>query len=96
MGWLARFNKAGDATYSAPSTSAAAIAITFTTHEPTATTGQTIADGSSPTVAETGEFMANVEQFNTNVVADIAAIKAQLAALAVDVADVRTKFNEGE
>ncbi len=50
------------------------ITITWTTHEPTASTAMTVADGSSPTVVETGVFMASV-------VAEIAKIKVDIAAI---------------
>jgi len=96
MGLNTRFGKVADATYSVPSTSAAAIAVTFSTHEPTATTALTVADGSSPTVVESGQFIANVEAQLVNVVADIAALKAAIAQLAVDNAAMLTKINEGE
>lgn len=50
------------------------LAITFTANEPTASSTQTVADGDVPTVAETGQFMANVE-------AQIAKMKADLESL---------------
>lgn len=55
------------------------IDITWTSNEPTAAITQTIADGASPTVAETGQYIANMA--------------AQLAKLLADVADLRTKLN---
>ena len=36
------------------------LVITWTANEPTAALTQTIADGDSPTAAETGQFMQNV------------------------------------
>ena len=50
------------------------ITVTWSTHEPTASTAVTIADGSSPSAAETGVFMASV-------VAEIAKIKVDIAAI---------------
>lgn len=55
------------------------IDITWTSNEPTPAIIQTIADGSSPTVVETGQYIANMA--------------AQLKKLLVDVADIRTKLN---
>ena len=37
------------------------LVITFTANPPTPASTQTVADGDIPTVAETGQFMANVE-----------------------------------
>lgn len=117
MGLNTRMDGVADATYSAPSvtystptTSAAAIAVTFTTNTPTATTAQTIADGSAPTVVESGEMFANIEQAITNLVADVAALKtaigqnntdilatnAALALSAADSAAMLALLNDGE
>ncbi len=96
MGLNTRIGKVAGATYSVPSTSAAAITITWTTHEPTASTAMTVADGSSPTVVESGEFMANMAAQLTNVVADIAAIKSALAQVGADNAAMLSQLNAGE
>ena len=44
------------------------LVITWTANEPTAALAQTIADGSSPTVAETGQFMQNINTIITSLV----------------------------
>jgi len=59
-----------------------AIAITWTANEPTASTTQTIADGTVPTVAELGQYVAN--------------INAQLTLLLADNASLRAAINSGE
>ena len=56
------------------------LTITWTTHEPTATTGMTIADGSSPSVAESGQFMQNITTIVNQLVVDVATIKAAINA----------------
>ena len=58
------------------------IAITWTANEPTAAVTQTIADGTVPTVAELGQYVAN--------------INAQLTKLLADIASIRTAMNAGE
>lgn len=55
------------------------VVITWSANEPTAAVTQTIADGASPTVVETGQYIANMA--------------AQLKKLLADVADLRTKLN---
>ena len=57
----------------------APVVITWTANEPTAATTQTIADGTVPTVAELGQYVAN--------------INAQSPLLLADIADLRTKLN---
>ena len=57
----------------------AALTITWTTGTPTASTAMTVADGAAVTSTETGVFM-----ISTN---------AQVAALIVDVAAIRTAVN---
>ena len=61
-------------------TATAGLTVTFTTNTPTATTAQTIADGSSPTVVETGIFMQNITAIVNQLVVDIATIKAAINA----------------
>lgn len=61
---------------------ATGLTITWTANEPTAAATQTIADGSSMTDAETGQFAAN--------------ITAQLDAVVVDLAELRSIINAGE
>lgn len=58
------------------------ITITWTANEPTAGTTQTIADGSTPTVAELGQYVAN--------------INAQLDNIVTDLAELRSIINAGE
>ena len=62
--------------------SVANIAITWTANEPTAAVTQTIADGDTPTVAELGQYVAN--------------INAQLANIVTDIESLRSKMNAGE
>lgn len=57
------------------------LAITFSANGPTAADTQTVADGAAPTVAETGQFMANVEDFQAEVVADLATIRTKINAI---------------
>lgn len=52
------------------------LVITWTADEPTASSAQTIADGDTPTVAETGQFIANQVLVNDALIADIAALRA--------------------
>ena len=63
------------------------LAITFTANGPTAADAQTVADGAVPTVAETGQFMANVEDFQAQVVADLTAHLAKINAILVVLED---------
>ena len=55
------------------------LVITWTADEPTVANTQTIADGDTPTVAETGQYIANSN--------------AQITQLIADLADIRTKLN---
>jgi len=75
MGINTRFNKAADAT-------GTGVAITWTANEPTAAATQTIANGTIPTVAELGQYVANNE--------------AQIALILADIASLRTQMNDGE
>jgi len=75
MGINTRFNKADDAT-------ATGVSITWTANEPTAAATQTIANGTIPTVAELGQYVANNE--------------AQIALILADIASLRTQMNDGE
>ena len=60
---------------------AVAVDLTFTANGPTAADTQTIADGAAPTGAETGQFMANVEDFMAEVATDLADVNTQLNAV---------------
>ena len=75
MGLNTRFEKPSNAT-------AENITITWTANEPTAAVTQTIADGTVPTVAELGQYVAN--------------INAQLAKLNTDIASLRAALQAGE
>ncbi len=75
MGINTRFNKAAVAT-------GTGVTITWSANEPSAGITQTIADGTVPTVAEIGQYIANNE--------------AQIALLLADIADIRTQMNDGE
>lgn len=61
-------------------TATAGLTLTYTTNTPTATTAQTIADGSSPTVVESGEFYQNITAIVNQLVVDVATIKAAVNA----------------
>jgi hypothetical protein len=56
------------------------IVITWSTGEPTAAITQTIADGGTPTVAELGQYVANINAQYDKVLADIADIRTKLDA----------------
>lgn len=73
MGINTRIGKADDAT-------AALLDITWTANEPTASNAQTIADGTVPTVAELGQAVKNLNTILTQVIADNAAMLAQINA----------------
>lgn len=45
------------------------LVVTWTSNEPTASAAQTIADGTVPTVAELGQFMANQIVINDELIA---------------------------
>lgn len=78
-----RFKSAAAATASAPSP----LVVTWTANEPTAALTQTIADGDVPTVAELGQYAANNQ-------AVVATILTDLAALAADIASIRSALND--
>jgi len=86
MGVGTRFEKMESKTASATATG---VTITWTSNEPTAATTQTIANGTIPTVAELGQYVANNE-------AQIALIVADIAKLIADMETVRSKINAGE
>ncbi len=50
--------------------------ITFTANAPTPSSTQTVADGDAPTVAETGQFIADTEAQFAKITADLAALYA--------------------
>ena len=84
---------AAAATVAAASDTAVPLDITYSANAPTPSDTQTIADGTVPTVAELGQFTANVEDFQAQVNVDIADHVVQIAALATDVALIRTALN---
>lgn len=49
------------------------LTITWTSNEPTAGTTQTIANGSSPTVAETGQAIKNINEQLNNLITELKA-----------------------
>lgn len=75
MGLNTRFDSADAAT-------GTGVDITWSANEPTAAATQTIADGTVPTVAELGQYVANNE--------------AQIALILADIASLRTAMNSGE
>ena len=87
MGLNTRFEKANAATSTTDGVSG--IAITWSSNEPTAGVSQTIADGAVPTVAELGQYVANVNAQLDNVV-------TQLNAVVADNASLRAAINAGE
>lgn len=52
------------------------VVMTWSANEPTASAAQTIADGTVPTVAELGQYVANVQVVIDALVADVAALHA--------------------
>lgn len=73
MGINTRFETADDAT-------GTGVDITWTANEPTAAATQTIADGTVPTVAELGQYVANNEAQIALILADIASLRAAVQA----------------
>lgn len=59
---------------------AAALAITWSANEPTAGNAATIADGDAPTVAETGQAIADLTAIVNQLIADNASMRAALNA----------------
>jgi len=68
MGINTRLEKADD------QTSTAGYTITWSANEPTAGTSATIADGSSPTVAETGQAIQDITTILNQLQVDVAAL----------------------
>jgi len=60
------------------------VVVTFSANTPAPGDTQTIADGTVPTVAELGQWVANSEDFMAQVAADLAELRTQLNA-ALDV-----------
>ena len=72
---------------------AALLAITWSANPPTASNAQTIADGDSPSVAETGQAIQNINTILTALIADVALIRADLNAQEV-ILGLNTKFEK--
>ena len=68
MGLNTRFKEADAAT-------GTGITMTWSANEPTAGVTQTIANGTVPTVAELGQYVANNEAQITKILADIASLR---------------------
>jgi hypothetical protein len=71
MGLNTRFGKVAEAV-------SALLDITWSTGEPTAANTQTIADGGTPTVAELGQSVQNINTIVTALIADVEALRTQL------------------
>lgn len=61
-------------------TATSSLTLTYTTNTPTATTAYTIADGSSPTVVESGELYQGIVTILNQLVVDVATIKTAINA----------------
>ncbi len=72
------FNEKRELADTSADSTAEEIAITWTANEPTAAVTQTIADGSAPTAAETGQYIANINAQLAKLVADIASLKTKI------------------
>lgn len=57
------------------------VAVTFTANAPTAGDTQTIADGTVPTVAELGQWVANSEDFMAEVDVDLTVLVTKVNAI---------------
>ena len=68
------------------------ITITWTANEPTAATTQTIADGDVPTVAELGQYVANINAQLAAVNVDKTALKAACGELFQFAQNMNTEF----
>ena len=53
----------------------APVVITWSSNEPTAAATQTISNGTVPTVAELGQYVANIQVVIAAIIADIVAIR---------------------
>lgn len=71
----------GAAVTDASAATSDSIAVTFTANTPTPATTQTIADGTVPTVAELGQWVANQEVVCAALETDNAELRTQLNAL---------------
>ena len=97
MGINTRLEKATVATSAAPAAvTAVPVVVTFTANAPTPAATQTIADGTVPTVAELGQWVANQEVVCAALVADVAALRAEVLALTNDSTSLYAAVNAGE
>lgn len=97
MGLNTRFERAVAQTTTTPAAiTADAVAVTFTANTPTPAATQTIADGSVPTVAELGQWVANQEVVCEALLADITALRATNVQLKADVESLYAAVNAGE
>ncbi len=97
MGINTRLEKATVQTASDPAAiTADAVAVTFTANAPTPSATQTIADGTVPTVAELGQWVANQEVVCEALQADITAVRTALVASVADLASIYEALNAGE
>lgn len=97
MGLNTRLEKATVQGTTAPAAiTADAVAVTFTSNAPTPAATQTIADGASPTVVETGQWIANNEVVCEALQADITALRATVVLVKTDLESIYTTLNAGE
>lgn len=80
----------GSAVADAAAATAVPVVVTFTANTPTPAATQTVADGTVPTVAELGQWVANQELVCTALLADIAELRAQLNATLAELRTVGT------
>ena len=97
MGINTRLEKADVQTTTAPAAiTADAVAVTFTSNAPTPSATQTIADGTVPTVAELGQWVANQEVVCEALQADITALRATVVLSKTDLESIYATLNAGE
>ena len=71
-------NELGEFITDVPAGTATGVTITWSSNEPTASATQTIADGTVPTVAELGQYVANNEAQMALVVAELLALRTKI------------------
>jgi hypothetical protein len=97
MGINTRLVKATDQTTTTPAAiTADAVAVTFTSNTPTPSNVQTISDGTVPTVAELGQWVANQEVVSEALQADITALRATAVQVKADLESIYAALNAGE
>ena len=90
------YGEVAAATASGPAVTAVPNVITWTANEPTASSAQTIADGTVPTVAELGQVTANLTKVIDALIVDVAANNTAIDAVLVDNAAMLAALNAGE